>query len=134
MDSKVLRFTIRVILVTASALANPAGALTLVDQGRSDYVILLPADAIEAEAFAAEELAVHIQSMSGVRLPVVRDSGEPAPQRTVLLGMSEALNKADPSLKGRPMNCLRRHSKQPRLMPDPGAMSKAPGWCFSTKC
>ena len=99
MDSKVLRFTIRVILVTASALANPAGALTLVDQGRSDYVILLTADAVEAEQFAAEELAVHIQSMSGVRLPVVRDSGEPAPQRTVLLGISEALNKADPSLK-----------------------------------
>ena len=71
-------------------LADPAAALTLVDRGASDCVIVLPADAIPAEEFAAEELATHIETMSGAQLPVVRDP-DSLPPRAILLGVSRHL-------------------------------------------
>jgi len=60
-------------------------ALDLVVDGRSDYAIVLAADAIPAEQFAAEELANHLEEMSGAKLPIVTDA-EHLPRHTILLG------------------------------------------------
>jgi hypothetical protein len=74
----------------ATLWAVPATALTLVEDGKSDYVIVLPNDAIPAEEFAAEELAAHFRAMSGAQLPVVR-SVDPLPEHAILLGPSPHL-------------------------------------------
>ena len=64
-----------VILVLTLLIASPAAALPLVDDGKSEYVIVVGANAIAAEQFAAQELASHVEQMSGVKLPVRTDAG-----------------------------------------------------------
>ncbi|MBI3922149.1 MAG: DUF4838 domain-containing protein [Armatimonadetes bacterium] len=66
--------------------------LPLVYRGNSGYPIVLPPDAIPAEEFAAEELASHLEQMSGVRLPVVR-APKTLPRRAILLGNSPYLRE-----------------------------------------
>ncbi len=61
-----------VLIVTFSC--RSATAVTIVNDGRSDYSIVLAHDAIPAERTAARELADHLEQMSGARLPVVDDS------------------------------------------------------------
>lgn len=67
----------------------PAG-LTIVDKGRSDYVIVLAQDAILSERFAADELALHIREMSGATVKIVTDA-EPLPTHAIVLGTSRHL-------------------------------------------
>ncbi len=64
--------------------------LTLVDGGESEYVIVIPADAIPAEQFAAEELALHLEQISGVRMPTISDT-DALPARAILLGKTRFL-------------------------------------------
>jgi hypothetical protein len=73
-------------------IASPAAALTLVDAGQSKYVIVLSANAISAEQFAAEELAAHVQRASGVKLPIITDA-EALPARAILLGRTRFLKE-----------------------------------------
>ena len=47
-----------------------AADVTLVDNGKSDYVIVVGEKASESEKFAAEELQTHIERISGVKLPI----------------------------------------------------------------
>ena len=72
--------------------AMPAGALTLVEAGQSQYVIVVSSEAIPAEQFAAEELALHLEEMSGSKLPIVTDA-EPLPSHAVLLGRTRFLQE-----------------------------------------
>ena len=72
--------------------AAQVAALDLVVDGRSDYTIVLAADAIPAERFAAEELAIHLEEMSGVKLRIVTDT-EPLPSHAILLGRPRYLPK-----------------------------------------
>ena len=55
-------------------LCAPAWALTLVSQGSSDYTIVIPDDAIQAERTAARELVHHIKQISGAELPIASES------------------------------------------------------------
>ncbi len=80
------------ILMLTFLGAMPAGALTLVDEGQSQYVIVVSSDAIPAEQFAAEELALHLEQMSGAKLPIVTDA-EPLPSHAVLLGRTRFLQE-----------------------------------------
>ena len=58
---------------------------TLVENGKSDYVIVVGDKASESEKFAAEELQSHIEKMSGAKLPIVNQA--PAPNaKAILLG------------------------------------------------
>lgn len=75
-------------------LVAQAMGLTLTDQGQSDYVIVIASDAIPAEQFAAEELALHIEKMSGARLGIISDAG-PRPARAILLGRPRYLMDLD---------------------------------------
>ncbi len=80
------------VLVCLSSYGSPAEGLTLVDGGQSEYVIVVSSDAIPAEQFAAEELALHLEQMSGAKLPIVTDAG-PLPSHAVLLGNTRFLQE-----------------------------------------
>ena len=79
-------------LLVLLACAAQVAALDLVVDGRSDYVIVLAVDAIPAEKFAAEELVLHLEKMSGVKLPIVTDA-EPLPSHAILLGRTRFLKE-----------------------------------------
>ena len=79
-------------LLVLLACATQVAALDLVVDGRSDYVIVLAVDAIPAEKFAAEELVLHLEKMSGVKLPIVTDA-EPLPRHAILLGRTRFLKE-----------------------------------------
>ena len=77
-----------------------AEGITLVNDGVSDYVIVLGPKPSPSEHWAAEELASHIKQMSGTTLKV--QQGGPAPARAVVLGFGSAADalgvKADETL------------------------------------
>src|ERR1044071_9143487 len=60
-------------------------SLTLADNGQTKYTIVLPANPIPSERYAAEELQRYLEKISGAKLPIVSDSEKPAP-REILLG------------------------------------------------
>ena len=79
-------FTILVTcLICQVALAEQA---TLIGDGRSDYSIVIAAQAMPANVRAAHELQSHLKQMSGVELPIVDDS-KPQPARAILVGPSK---------------------------------------------
>ena len=96
----VARLMLLVIPVTEVA------ALDLVVDGRSDYAIVLAADAIPAEQFAAEELANHLEEMSGAKLPIVTDA-EHLSRHAILLGRPRYLAKLNVWPNWRKLDYLR---------------------------
>lgn len=79
-------------VLLASATGHAASQATLVEKGRSKYRIVVPADAIAAERFAAEEMQVYLERISGVRLPIVTDA-EKLTSREIVLGDGARLRK-----------------------------------------
>jgi hypothetical protein len=74
-----------VVIFIQLLVASSAGAgVTLVDHGTSAYRIVLPAAAIPAERYAAEELQRYLEKISGARLPIVSDGETPGSQEIVL--------------------------------------------------
>jgi Domain of unknown function (DUF4838)/Glycosyl hydrolase family 67 N-terminus/Domain of unknown function (DUF5107) len=74
-------------LLCASAVCCLAANLRLVENGKSDYSIVIAPDASQSERHGAEELQKFLEQMSGARLPITTD-----PQRRmVLVGNSAAL-------------------------------------------
>ena len=76
-----------IILVSAFALGAPGANLTLTKNGKSDYAIVIAAEASPSERHAAEELQSFLEQVSGARLPI---STELRP-KMVLVGNSAAL-------------------------------------------
>jgi hypothetical protein len=70
---------------------------TLVEKGRSSARIVIPADAIPSERYAAEELQRYIERISGARLEIVGDTARPG-RTDILLGDNAHLR----TLKNRP--------------------------------
>lgn len=81
-------------LLLAAAGRTAHAALTLVDEGRSRYRIVVAADAIASEAYAAEELQRYLERITGVKLPIVKDSDPPA-THDILLGDNAHLRKLE---------------------------------------
>ncbi len=83
----------RDFLAAASAGLNLSGAaaatagVTLVQNGRSDYAIVIAPDASPSERHGAEELQNFLEEISGARLPVTTESRP----RMVLVGDGPAL-------------------------------------------
>ena len=73
------------VWLTVALSASGLAATTLVENGRSRYRIVIPANAIPAERYAAEELQRYLERMSGAALPIVTDA-EPIASREILLG------------------------------------------------
>jgi hypothetical protein len=68
------------------------GRVVLVENGRSDYVIVIARDAIPSERYAAEELQRYLERISGARLPIVTDDAEMG-EREIILGDNEHLRR-----------------------------------------
>jgi len=93
--TSVLSF-LAVVCLSASTCAQPkptadqkAPPLVLARGGRSDYVIVVPNEIIPAESYAAKELSFFIEKMTGARLAIAEDGGEPREQE-ILLGATNA--------------------------------------------
>jgi len=65
-------------------------SLTVVADGKSQYVILLSAEASPSEKWAAEDLASHFRRMSGATLNVETE-GESLPGKAILIGDGPAV-------------------------------------------
>ncbi len=73
-----------VLAVTTMTWAALDEGFFLAGAGQSDYAIVVPADAIPAENYAAGELATFLEKITGARLPMVKDDTEPRPHEIVL--------------------------------------------------
>jgi hypothetical protein len=87
----------RAAAILAGTLLALAGleakaALTLAAQGQSSYRIVIAANAIPSERYAAEELQRYLDKISGAKLPIVTDA-EPAGPREILLGDNARLRQ-----------------------------------------
>ncbi|MCC6492007.1 MAG: DUF4838 domain-containing protein [Pirellulales bacterium] len=81
---------VRTALAVASLLAASGASavradITLVEHGRSEYRIVIAANPLPSEQYAAEELQKYLERIAGVRLPIVAD-GEPRTDREIVLG------------------------------------------------
>lgn len=72
----------------------------LVKNGKSEAVIVLPADAWPMEAYAASELQYIIRKASGADLPIVRIGEVPSGKKQVLLGRAAKADLKDLPLSG----------------------------------
>ncbi len=70
---------------------SPA-AITLADKGKSEYRIVIPANAIPSERYAADELQRYLERMTGARFPLALDSDR-STSREILVGDTARLRK-----------------------------------------
>ena len=77
----------RFIFIAASvAIVAPSGALTVAERGKTaDSVVVLPADATEANRTAAREFVDGIKRLTGVALPVVSNACDSVAARRIVL-------------------------------------------------
>ena len=73
------------ILLGLVMVASASADLTLADNGQTKYRIILPANAIPSERYAAEELQGYLEKISGAKLPIVSDTEKPTSSE-ILLG------------------------------------------------
>ncbi|MCW5932821.1 MAG: DUF4838 domain-containing protein [Fimbriimonadia bacterium] len=66
----------------------PQKMMTLAENGKSDYAIVRPAQAIPSEMHAAQELQAFLKQISGAELPILTDA-QPMPKRALLLGSQD---------------------------------------------
>jgi len=86
-----MRICAIIAILLVALLANQGGAnVNLVEEGRSDYCVVVAKDASVSEHYAASELKNFIQEMSGAMLPYSPD-GPVAPEKAILIGDSQAL-------------------------------------------
>jgi len=71
-----------------------AAEVPIVTDGRSDYVICVPADATPAQRHGAEEIQSHIQKMSGAQLPIA-EIGATVPAKAIVVAAPRADGDAD---------------------------------------
>jgi hypothetical protein len=81
-------------VATALALTVRAGAagFTLANAGQSPYRIVVAADAIPSEHYAADELQHYLEKISGAKLPIVTDAEKPR-SNEILLGDNAHLRR-----------------------------------------
>ena len=58
--------------------------MKLIENKKTDYSIVIAADAGEAVKYAAEELAKYLEQMGGAKLPVVCDTAKPVDKEIVI--------------------------------------------------
>ena len=75
----------------ASPAAEQQAALTISGAGKSDYVIVVGAEASPSERRAAQELQTFLEQISGAKLPIVGDDA-PLAEREIIVGDSAHLH------------------------------------------
>jgi hypothetical protein len=88
------RATAFVALATAGVACDPATAITIANNGKTAYRIVIPATAIPAERYAAEELQRYLAKISGAILPIVTDDQKQG-SAEILLGRNRHLAQID---------------------------------------
>lgn len=93
-------FAMTLTIGLALAAAARAEDLVLADGGKSEFRIVLAADASPSTKHAADELQTFLAEMTGAKLPIVSDK-EPAAAHEIVLGQSARLDalKLDIDLK-----------------------------------
>ena len=72
---------------------NAGSVITLVENGKSDYVIVLPEEPQEYEMKAALELQYYLKQMTGVEIPVMSDD-LPASEFEIIIGKSDRIESS----------------------------------------
>src|SRR5262245_40364152 len=75
-----------------AANAILAADLTLAGKGAKPYKIILPANSLPSERYAAEELQRYLEKISGAKLPIGTDA-DPVTSPEILLGDNLHLGK-----------------------------------------
>lgn len=86
-------------LLTAGACDAAPGNLVLVNNGKSNYSIVLPAEPTRADKHAADVLQQYIQLITGTRLSIVSEKGFTAKQ-AIYIGKCEASGAINAAIKG----------------------------------
>ena len=88
------------MIYVTSMCASPLtpADLTLAQEGRSDYVIVIAQEAEAPERTAARELQSHLQAVTGARLPIYEEAQSPAGSQQIVVGPGERLRQAAPPL------------------------------------
>lgn len=86
------------LLVLVCVTAVEAGAIGIANEGKSDYVICVSADAIAPEQTAARELQGHLQAVTGANLPIVAESEAAGTTRAFVVGPCERFRSAFPDV------------------------------------
>jgi hypothetical protein len=84
--------------LTAVIVPGSAYALTLAQDGASDYVIAVAQDAIAPEQTAARELQSFLQQVTGAKLPILPEADCANQPKRIVVGQSQALREAFPQL------------------------------------
>ena len=87
-----------ILLVFVSLLSLCLSAAVLVENGRADAEIILPAEANPVEKFAAVELALHLKMLGGAEIPV-HEAPTGTARVSIRLGRAAEL-----SMEGQPLN------------------------------
>ena len=83
-----------VIAVATSCLGlSPALAVTIVDDGKTDYVIALRSDPIPSEQTAANELQHYLELISGARLAIVSEADVEEGVKLVSVGAGDLFSR-----------------------------------------
>jgi hypothetical protein len=85
-------------VLTTLAISAGAHAMTLADDGRSEYVIAVAQNAIAPEQTAARELQSFLQQVTGAKLPIVLEADSVGQAKRIVVGQSQALKAARPEL------------------------------------
>ena len=76
--------------ICSASTTTLAADLVLTDSGKSDYRIVIAADAGPSTQYAAKELQAFLKQISDAELPIVTDR-EPATEHEIVLGQSSRL-------------------------------------------
>lgn len=78
----------------AVAFGQTHDPLILAEDGQTRYAIIIAAEAVEAEQFAAKELAYFLKEMTGADFPIKRDA-EPASDFEIVIGDTARGGRSD---------------------------------------
>ncbi|HCA48684.1 MAG TPA: hypothetical protein DEP45_15430, partial [Armatimonadetes bacterium] len=79
-------------LVSCSLLAF--ADVTLVEDGQARAAIVIPAEPLPVEQYAADELAYHVERATGVLLPIATEADLPEAEAYVFIGATKAAAEA----------------------------------------
>jgi hypothetical protein len=91
------RFVLLFVLFVFASANRIAAAVTIADKHTSRYTIVISADAIPSERYAAVELQRYLERVGGTKLPIVSDI-EPVTSREILLGDNAHLRPLRPKI------------------------------------
>ena len=77
-----------ITLIASGAVAH--ADVALVEDGQARAVIVLPAEPLPVEQYAADELAYHVERATGVLLPIATEAELPAAEAYVFIGATDA--------------------------------------------